>query len=88
MDYLDSQRDSEDERQVHVRLTKYGRQPREKNLTMNLSVAAVLAPDKFAKVQKAIVALRTIIKSVQNGECALNGRIAAINEKVRYAIPD
>jgi MarR family transcriptional regulator, organic hydroperoxide resistance regulator len=89
MGYLERQRDPEDERQVRVRLTKYGRQLPEKALTMNLSEATGFAPDKFAKAQKAIVALRNDhIKSVQNSECALHGRIAAINEKARYAIPD
>jgi len=65
-------RDPEDERQVRVRLTKNGRRLREKNLTIDLSEATSLAPDKFAKVQKAIVALwNNLMKSVQNGERAL-----------------
>ena len=69
MGYLERQRDPEDERQVRVRLTKNGRRLREKALTMSLSGATGLAPDEFAKVQKAIVALRNnLIKSVQNGE--------------------
>ena len=56
---------------------------------MDLSEVAGLAPDKFAKVQKAIVALRdNLIKSVQNGERALNGRLATINGDVRYGIPN
>jgi hypothetical protein len=56
---------------------------------MDLSEASGLAPDKFSKVQKAIVALRNnLIKSVQNGERALNGRIAAISGDVRYGIRD
>ena len=69
MGYLERQRDPEDERQVRVRLTKNGRRLREKALTMSLAGATGLAPDEFAKVQKAIVALRNnLIKSVQNGE--------------------
>ena len=56
---------------------------------MDLSEATGLVPDKFAKVQNAIVALRdNLIKSVQNGERALDGRIAAINGDARYGIPD
>jgi MarR family transcriptional regulator, organic hydroperoxide resistance regulator len=69
MGYLERQRDPEDERQVRVRLTKNGRRLREKSLTMSLSGATGLAPDEFAKVQKAIVALRNnLIKSVQSAE--------------------
>ena len=56
---------------------------------MDISEATGLAPAKFAKVQKAIVALRdNLIKSVQNGERALNGRLATINGDVRYGIPN
>jgi MarR family transcriptional regulator, organic hydroperoxide resistance regulator len=89
MGYLERQRDPKDERQVRVRLTKNGRRLGEKALTMDISEATGLAPAKFAKVQKAIVALRdNLINSVQNGERALNGRIAAINGDVRYGIPD
>ena len=87
--YLERQRVPEDERQVRVRLTKDGRRQREKALAMDLSEATGLAPDKFAKVQKAIVALRdNLINSFQKGERALNGRIGAINGDVRYGIPD
>jgi DNA-binding MarR family transcriptional regulator len=89
MGYLERQCDPKDERQVRVRLTKDGRWLGEKALTMDHSEATGLAPDKFAKVQKAVVALRdNLINSVQNGERALNGRIAAINGDVRYGIPD
>lgn len=89
MGYLERQRDPADERQVRVKLTKDGRRLREKALTMDLSEATGLAPDKFAKVQKVIVALRdNLINSVQNGERALNGRIAAMNGDVRHGIPD
>jgi DNA-binding MarR family transcriptional regulator len=69
MGYLERQRDPEDERQVRVSLTKTGRRLREKALTMSLAEATGLAPDEFAKVQTAIVALRNnLIKSVQDGE--------------------
>jgi DNA-binding MarR family transcriptional regulator len=69
MGYLERQRDPEDERQVRVSLTKGGRRLREKGLKMDLVEATGLAPDEFAKVQKAIVTLRNnLIKSVQSGE--------------------
>ena len=58
MGYLERQRDPEDERQVRVSLTKIGRRLREKALKMDLTEATGLAPDEFAKVQKAIVTLR------------------------------
>jgi DNA-binding MarR family transcriptional regulator len=68
MGYLERQRDPEDERQVRVSLTKGGRRLREKGLKMDLVEATGLAPDEFAKVQKAIVTLRNnLIKSVQSG---------------------
>jgi len=89
MGYLERQRDPVDERQVRVRLTKDGRQLRERALTTDISVATGLASDKFAQVQRAIVALRdNLIKSVQNGERALNDRIAASIGDVRYGLPD
>jgi DNA-binding MarR family transcriptional regulator len=69
MGYLERQRDPEDERQVRVSLTKTGRRLREKALKMDLTEATGLAPDDFAKVQKAIVALRNnLIRSVQTIE--------------------
>jgi DNA-binding MarR family transcriptional regulator len=68
MGYLERQRDPEDERQVRVSLTKNGRRLREKALKMDLTEATGLAPDEFAKVQKAIVTLRNnLIKAVQTG---------------------
>jgi DNA-binding MarR family transcriptional regulator len=69
MGYLERQRDPEDERQVRVGLTKNGRRLREKALKMDLSEATGLAPDEFAKVQKAIVTLRNnLVNAVQAGE--------------------
>ncbi|MFM0006380.1 MarR family transcriptional regulator [Paraburkholderia dipogonis] len=67
--YVERQRDPEDERQVRVSLTKTGRQLREKALKRDLLEATGLAPDEFAKVQKAIVTLRNnLIKAVQSDE--------------------
>jgi DNA-binding MarR family transcriptional regulator len=67
--YVERQRDPEDERQVRVGLTKSGRRLREKGLNMDLVEATGLAPDDFAKVQKAIVTLRNnLVKAVQNGQ--------------------
>jgi MarR family transcriptional regulator, organic hydroperoxide resistance regulator len=67
--YLERQRDPEDERQVRVSLTKNGRRLREEGLTMDLTEETGLAPDEFAKVQKAIVKLRNnLIRAVQAGE--------------------
>jgi MarR family transcriptional regulator, organic hydroperoxide resistance regulator len=69
MGYLERQRDPEDERQVRVSLTKGGRRLREKGLKMDLVEATGLAPDDFAKVQKAIVTLRNnLIASLRTGE--------------------
>jgi DNA-binding MarR family transcriptional regulator len=69
MGYLERRRDPEDERQVRVSLTKTGRRLREKALKMDLTDATGLASDEFAKVQKAIVALRNnLINAVQAGE--------------------
>jgi len=69
MGYLERQRDPEDERQVRVSLTKTGRRLREKALKMDLTDATGLAPDEFAKVQKAIVTLRNnLINAVQAGD--------------------
>jgi MarR family transcriptional regulator, organic hydroperoxide resistance regulator len=69
MGYLERQRDPEDERQVRVSLTKSGRKLREKAFKRDLKEETGLAPDDFAKVQKAIVTLRNnLIRSVQTLE--------------------
>jgi MarR family transcriptional regulator, organic hydroperoxide resistance regulator len=66
MGYLERQRDPEDERQVRVSLTKIGRRLREKGFRKDLVEATGLAPEEFAKVQKAIVTLRkNLIESLQ-----------------------
>lgn len=67
MGYLRRQRDPKDERQVLISLTDAGRRLREKALPMNLVKESGLPPDEFAKVQKAIVTLRSnLIKAAQN----------------------
>ena len=58
MGYLRRQRDATDERQVVVSLTAAGRRLREKGLSMNLVRETGLTPEEFAKVQKAVVAVR------------------------------
>jgi DNA-binding MarR family transcriptional regulator len=58
MGYLRRQRDTTDERQVVVSLTTAGRRLREKGLSMNLVKETGLTPKEFAKVQKAVVAVR------------------------------
>jgi DNA-binding MarR family transcriptional regulator len=58
MGYLRRQRDTTDERQVVVSLTTAGRRLREKGLSMNLVKETGLTPEEFAKVQKAVVAVR------------------------------
>jgi DNA-binding MarR family transcriptional regulator len=56
--YLHRRRDPKDERQVLISLTDAGRRLREKALPMNLVKESALSPDDFAKLQKAVVALR------------------------------
>ena len=58
MGYLERHRDAHDQRKVLVSITESGRQLREKGLSMSLVEATGLPPDEFAKVQKAIAALR------------------------------
>ncbi|MDM0001084.1 MarR family transcriptional regulator [Variovorax sp. J22P240] len=59
MGYLERQRDSEDERQVRVRLTKEGRRLRERLQKISLADATGLGPDEFDEIQKAVVTLRS-----------------------------
>lgn len=69
MGYVERRRDPGDERQVLISLTKSGRRLREKCLKMDLTDATALAPDEFAKLQKAIVTLRdNLIQSVRGSE--------------------
>ncbi|TKC85987.1 MarR family transcriptional regulator [Trinickia terrae] len=69
MGYLERRRDPEDERQVLISLTKSGRRLREKSLKMDLTEETALAPDEFAKLQKAVVTLRdNLVKAVQERE--------------------
>ena len=66
MGYLERQRDLEDERQVRVKLTKAGRRLREKRSELDIKDAPRLAPDEFARMQKAIVALRNNLIEFQS----------------------
>ncbi|MGY2492551.1 MarR family winged helix-turn-helix transcriptional regulator [Cupriavidus sp. CP313] len=69
MGYVERQRDPEDERQVRVRLTKAGRKLREQRLETSLAGATGLAPDEFARIQKAVASLRNnLIQSVKDSE--------------------
>jgi len=68
MGYVERLRDAADERQVRVSLTKSGRRLREKGSKVSLADATGLAPDEFARMQKAIVTLRNnLIKSMHAG---------------------
>lgn len=58
MGYVKRQRDPADERQVRVSLTEAGRKLREKGATMTLVKETKLAPEDFARLQQAVVALR------------------------------
>ncbi|MDM0002349.1 MarR family transcriptional regulator [Variovorax sp. J22P240] len=66
MGYLERQRDPEDERQVRVKLTKAGRRLREKRMELGIKDAPGLAPDEFARMQKAIVSLRNNLIEFQS----------------------
>jgi DNA-binding MarR family transcriptional regulator len=56
--YVERRRDPADERQVRVSLTEAGRRLRQRGSTMNLVRETRLAPVDFAKLQKAVSALR------------------------------
>lgn len=58
MGYVERTRDTADERQVRVRLTKSGRLLRERALKVNLDEACALSPKDFSRLQKEIVTLR------------------------------
>lgn len=65
--YLRRRRDPEDERQVLISLTEAGRRLRERALPLNLVKESSLSPDDFAKLQKAVVALRdNLIKGTKS----------------------
>ncbi|MBN9004235.1 MAG: MarR family transcriptional regulator [Rhizobiales bacterium] len=69
MGYLRRQRDAADERQVVVSLTPAGRRLREKALPMNLVKESGLAPADFAKIQKAVSALRdNLIRAAKDAD--------------------
>jgi DNA-binding MarR family transcriptional regulator len=58
MGYVKRRRNPKDERQVRVSLTEAGRKLRQKGATMNLVKETKLAPEDFAKLQKAVSTLR------------------------------
>jgi len=58
MGYVKRRRNPKDERQVRVSLTESGRKLRQKGSTMNLVRETRLAPEDFAKLQRAVSALR------------------------------
>ncbi|WP_166365583.1 MarR family winged helix-turn-helix transcriptional regulator [Pseudomonas akapageensis] len=69
MGYLQRQRDPEDERQVRIRLTKEGRQLRERRAELSLAGATGLESDEFVQLQQSVVALRNnLIRSVKDRE--------------------
>jgi MarR family transcriptional regulator, organic hydroperoxide resistance regulator len=66
MGYVERTRDAADERQVRVKLTKTGRQLREKAFNVDLGDACALSPKDFSRLQKEIVALRNnLLSSIQ-----------------------
>ncbi len=66
--YVKRRRDPADERQVRVGLTEAGRRLREKGATMNLVKETRLAPEDFARLQKAVAALRDNLLEAAEGK--------------------
>ncbi|KLD62857.1 MarR family winged helix-turn-helix transcriptional regulator [Dyella japonica] len=58
MGYVERARDASDERQVRIKLTRSGRQLRERALSVNLDDACGLTARDFSRLQKEIVTLR------------------------------
>lgn len=58
MGYVERARDTADERHVRIRLTRSGRQLREKTAAIDLTDACGLTPAQFSKLQRDVVALR------------------------------
>ena len=68
MGYLERTRDTVDERQVRVRLTKSGRRLRDKAMGIDLGEACGLTAAQFSKLQGEIVALRDNLMHAARGE--------------------
>lgn len=69
MGYVERMRDTTDERLVRVRLTRSGRQLRDKAADIDLTEACGLTPTQFVKLQKDVVALRdNLVKAVRSQE--------------------
>ena len=68
MGYLERNRDTVDERQVRVHLTKSGRRLRERALGVDLGDACGLTSGQFSKLQKEIVTLRDNLVRAARGE--------------------
>ena len=69
MGYVERLRDAEDERVVHVYLTKSGRRLHEKALSIDLDDAVGLTPKEFSTLQKEIVGLRSnLLKALDHDE--------------------
>ena len=58
MGFVERRRDPADERQVRISLTRNGRALREKQLETGLGGSTGLSPDEFARLRKAVAALR------------------------------
>lgn len=58
MGYVERTRDTADERQVLVKLTRNGRRLRERALSVDLGEACGLSARDFSRLQKEVVALR------------------------------